>query len=209
MRKLVIALVVLVALGAVADVVARSVAEDRIATRLASELQTTSDPEVDVGGWPFLYRVARGSIPSIDVSADGAGRGQLRLSNVTLELEDVTFSVSELASGDSRDVRVGGGQGSATLTDRALTAALRWREESLRARFVGGALEVSSEVLNGRAAGDASIDGGELTVSAADGAISQTFTLPGIADGVRYTSLEIGNGEAVLRFEVEESELGV
>ncbi|HEX2050510.1 MAG TPA: DUF2993 domain-containing protein [Actinomycetota bacterium] len=209
MRKLLVALVVLIALAAVADVVARSVAEDRIAARLATELRTTSDPAVDIGGWPFLYCVARGSIPSIEVSADGAGKGVLRLSNVTLELEDVTFSPAELASGETRAVRVGGGQGSATLTDRALTAALQRREESLEARFVGGALEVSSDVLNGRAAGDASIDGGELTVSAADGAISHTFPLPGIADGVRYTSVEIGTGSAVLRFEVEESDLGV
>lgn len=209
MRKLVVALVVLVALAVAADVVARSVAEDRIAARLATELRTTSDPEVGIGGWPFLYHVARGRISSIEISADGAGRGVLRLTNVTLELEDVTFSPSELASGDTRDVRVGGGQGSATLTDRALTAALQRREQSLRARFVGGAVEVSSDALGGSATGDASVDGRELTVSAADGAVSQTFALPGIADGVRYTSLDIGDGRALLRFEVEETELGV
>jgi len=84
MRKLLIAVVVLVLLGAAADFAAARVFEDRVTTELQREYDLGRRPVVQVRDFPFLPHLATGRFSTIDVaatdaSAKGINAAQLRL----------------------------------------------------------------------------------------------------------------------------------
>lgn len=66
------AVVVLVIAGLLygGDRLARTVAENRVATQLQSELGTDAKPTVNITGFPFLAQVMRGSVDTMHVVAD-------------------------------------------------------------------------------------------------------------------------------------------
>ena len=76
MRKLLIAAVVLVLLGAVADFAAARVFEDRVTEALQREYDLGRRPVVQVRDFPFLPHLATGRFSTIDVAAtDATARG--------------------------------------------------------------------------------------------------------------------------------------
>jgi hypothetical protein len=90
MRKLVIVLVVLIALGVVADRAAAYVAEGVVAQKI-QDAEGVEDASVDITGFPFLTQVLAGefsaievSMPTVDASTGGGG-------SVRVDELDVTF----------------------------------------------------------------------------------------------------------------------
>lgn len=93
MRRLVIALVVLIGLLVAADRVGNLIAERTVARTVQDSQHLTHRPDVDIGGFPFLTQLAAGKFGKVtlhdhDVTG-GSGRRALRLSEVTVVLRDV------------------------------------------------------------------------------------------------------------------------
>lgn len=80
-------LVVLALVLAGADRVANLVAEHKAAQALGATVG--SDPDVDIGGFPFLTQWAAGDFHAVTVSADHATFDDMRVSDVRLRLRDV------------------------------------------------------------------------------------------------------------------------
>lgn len=191
------ALVVLLGLGVVADFVARGAAETRVAARLQRSLDLTEEPEVEIGGFPFLLNLLAGSIPSVEVSSSSVARGALRFDEVVLTLDNVRFDLGAMSRGEG-EVRIGGGRGRAVMSGESLTALLRAEGAPVDVRFSGGRVLVDAEGPAEEAEGRLSLDGRRLVVSS--GSLPQDFSvaLPRVGSGVSYRSVEVGKGLAQL-----------
>ncbi|MBO8202808.1 DUF2993 domain-containing protein [Streptomyces smyrnaeus] len=111
LRILLVTLVVLAGLFVAADRIAVNLAEDEVAKKLKGQLGAASsgDPSVSIEGFPFLTQVVTKELDKVkievaDVTATTSDR-QVRLSNVTMEADDVRLSnnfgtaVAERATG--------------------------------------------------------------------------------------------------------------
>lgn len=122
MRKSLIAVAVVLALAALADVVARNVAESRLADHI-DEHQSVTGTEVDIHGFSFLLQAARSEFGEVDVTlptiqASASGSPVLQVDDVRLKLSDL--HTSQMFTEAVAD-RV---QGSGTVSYEQLTAIL-------------------------------------------------------------------------------------
>jgi len=86
--RLVIGLVVLVALAVAADFVAKSVAQDK----LASEIQQhgfPKKPTVSIAGFPFLTQVAARDIRQVTLSSKNIPEGPVRISRISAVMSGI------------------------------------------------------------------------------------------------------------------------
>jgi hypothetical protein len=201
MRKLVIALIVLALLAGAADVFARRAAEDRIADRLQKTFELSSEPGVGVGGFPFLLNVVRGEIPSIEMSGDRVRSEDVTLQDVDVQIDDVTFSLSDVIDG-SGQIRAAGGDGSAAVTEANLNAALETAGAPFTLSIGSGGITATSADGGASAEGEVALEGGALTVGAA-GLGSVTLDLPSLGGRVSYEELDLEEGRAALGFTVQ------
>jgi LmeA-like phospholipid-binding len=89
MRKLLIAVVVLVLLAAVADFAAARVFEDRVTDALQREYDLGRRPVVQVRDFPFLPHLATGRFSTIDVAATDASARGINAARLQLTLHGV------------------------------------------------------------------------------------------------------------------------
>jgi hypothetical protein len=114
MRKLLIAVVVLVGLFVAADRIALVVAEHQVSNKLAATYNLSQPPGVSIHGFPFLTEVAAGQYQQVDVSV-----GSLVSNNVPVQNLDAQFTS---VHAPLRQVL---GSGSSTITaDQATGTAL-------------------------------------------------------------------------------------
>lgn len=107
MRALLVVLVVLALAGVGADRVAHRVATDEAEQQLVAE--GFSDPQVDVGGFPFLTQLLSRDFDSVDVESASVERDGLRA-------EDLTATASRVSAPSGGPVTVGSLSGEATVT---------------------------------------------------------------------------------------------
>lgn len=96
MRRLVIGVIVLVGLLVAADRIGNAIAEHTVAKTVQDSQHLAHEPDVDIGGFPFLTQLAAGRFGKVtlrdrDVTAGGGARA-LRLSTVTVVLRDVSVA---------------------------------------------------------------------------------------------------------------------
>ena len=114
MRKLLIALVILVVLFIAVDRIGVVLAEDQIASRIATAYNLPTDPGVSITGFPFLTQVVTGNYQQIDVTADQVQADGATLHDLNVHLTGVHATISQLL-----------GSGTSTVTaDRAAGSAL-------------------------------------------------------------------------------------
>jgi hypothetical protein len=114
MRKLLIALVVLVVLFIAVDRIALVIAEDEVASRIATAYSMPVEPGVSITGFPFLTQVVSGDYQQIGVTADQIQADGVTLYDLNVHLTGVHATISQLLGG-----------GSSTITaDRAAGTAL-------------------------------------------------------------------------------------
>lgn len=114
-RKLLIVVIALLIAAAAGDLWLRNYASDRIAARLATSLDLETEPDVEVGGFPFLLAALRGRFDSISISGAGLSRDGIELQEVELHLDDVRVAVADALTHLDK-VRIGRGRGAAVLT---------------------------------------------------------------------------------------------
>ena len=124
MRKLLILLIVVLVAAAAGDLWLRNYASDRIAARLATSLELNEEPEVEIGGFPFLLGALRGRFESISISGASLTREGIELEEVGLTLKNVRVAVTDALTNLDK-VRVGSGHGEAVLTEDELVGELQ------------------------------------------------------------------------------------
>lgn len=87
-----VAVVAVLAGGAVvADGIARSSTEDRLAGDLQQQIAgLRTEPDVTIGGWPFLTQVVGGELDQVDIAAEEAVLEGLTLQDLTVRLTGVS-----------------------------------------------------------------------------------------------------------------------
>ena len=124
MRKLLIAVLVLVGLGVTADYGAAAAAEYQLAKQIRGELGLAADPSVRINGFPFLSQALHGRYSEIDLRAAGLSVGPLHDVAVEATLHDVDAPLSELRSGELSSVRANEVEGRVRIKDKDLGRAI-------------------------------------------------------------------------------------
>ena len=99
MKKVALVLVVLLVLLLVADRVGASVAESAVASEVQSSTRLTTEPEVDVTGFPFLTQALAGRYEQVEVTATDVPAGDLTVSRLDATLMGVQVPLSDAVSG--------------------------------------------------------------------------------------------------------------
>ena len=206
MRKfLILFLVAVVVLAVVADIFVKGLAEREVAAELSSALELDDEPEVEIESFPFLIAFAQGNFDAMTISSEDVEAGALRISEITLILEDVSFEPSEVIGGSTDEITIEGGSGSGVLTDQDLTRSLQSKGGEGSVTFSGGEAQMDTDA--GSATATVEITDGVLGISTPDGVVSVTFRLPTLGGRVTYEGIEIEDGEAILDLGVAPGEL--
>jgi LmeA-like phospholipid-binding len=137
MRKLLIAVVVLVLLGAVADFAAARVFEDRVTEALQREYDLGRRPVVQVRDFPFLPHLATGRFSTIDVAATDASARGINAAQLKLTLHGVRVP-REVMLGEPGRVTVDRADGTIELTEAEVNRLLA-------DRLQGGTLAIGED----------------------------------------------------------------
>jgi hypothetical protein len=123
MRKLLIAVVVLILLGAVADFAAARIFEDRVTEALQREYDLGRRPVVQVRDFPFLPHLATGRFSTIDVAATDASAQGINAAQLKLTLHGVRVP-REVMLGEPGRVTVDRADGTIELTEAEVNRLL-------------------------------------------------------------------------------------
>ena len=169
MRKLLIAVVVLVLLGAVADFAAARIFEDRVTEALQREYDLGSRPVVQVRDVPFLPHLATGRFSTIDLAATDATARGINAAQLKLTLHGVRVP-REVMLGEPGRVTVDRADGTIELTEAEVNRLLA-------DRLQGGSLAITADGARVRVEvpllGEALVTG---RLGAREGAVSFTPT---------------------------------
>ena len=221
MRKLLIAVVVLLLLGAAADFAAARVFEDRVTEALQREYDLGRRPVVQVRDVPFLPHLATGRFSTIDLAATDATARGINAAQLKLTLHGVRVP-RDVLLGEPGRITVDRADGTIELTEAEVNRLLADRlgggrltidEDGVEARvqvpFLGRTVDARvTGVLGARDGGvtftPKQIRLGELgrLDPAQEGLLASRFTfqvpLPELPAGVRLERVETRPGSVVL-----------
>lgn len=124
MRKLVIALLVVVGLAVAADYGAAAAAEYQVSKQMREKLGLAADPSVRVEGFPFLTQAVSGEYSQVDIRASGMSVGPLHDVGVEATLHDLTAPLSQVRSGDLQSARAARVQARVRVKDKDIGRAI-------------------------------------------------------------------------------------
>jgi hypothetical protein len=222
MRKLLIAVVVLVLLGAGADFAAARIFEDRVTDVLQREYDLGRRPVVQVRDVPFLPRLATGRFSTIDVAATDATARGVNAARLRLTLHDVRVP-PEVMLGEPGRVTVDRADGTIELTEAEVNRLVADRLQGGSLAIGEDGVEVRTQVrllgqpLDALLTGRLGVRDGEVTFTpdevrlgeqgrldpAQEGLLASRFTfqvpLPELPAGVRLERVDTRPGTLVLR----------
>jgi LmeA-like phospholipid-binding len=218
MRKLLIAVVILVLLGAGADFAAARVFEDRVTGALQREYDLGRRPVVQVRDFPFLPHLATGRFSTIDVAATDAQAKGINAAQLQLTLQGVRVP-REVMLGEGGRVTVERADGTIELTEAEVNRLLADRLQGGTLQITGDGVEVKVDLdLVGQALAKGRLGArdGEVTFTpdeirlgdrgpldpATQDLLSDRFTfqvpLPELPAGVRLERVDTRPGTVVL-----------
>jgi hypothetical protein len=221
MRGLIWTLVVLTLLlggAAVADGLARSAAEERVAAEIAQTLPGVGGvPEVSIGGVPFLTQYAAGRLRTVRITADDATVEGLRMEDVAVVLDGVSTSkpytaergtltalVRTQAIADVMSVPL-----DLSIRDGELVASMSVfglpLDVVLEARAAGTAVEVD---VTGFVLAGAHVDSADLPAQITAQLQGLAFGVPGLPPGMELTDVTVAADGLVLTAAAEALVLG-
>jgi LmeA-like phospholipid-binding len=145
MRKLLIAVAVLVLLGAGADFAAARIFEDRVTEALQREYDLGKRPVVQVRDVPFLPRLATGRFSTIDVAATDATARGVNAAQLKLTLHGVRVP-PEVMLGEPGAITVDRADGTIELTEAEVNRLLADRLQGGSVAIKEDGVEVRSRV---------------------------------------------------------------
>jgi hypothetical protein len=163
-RAIAVVLLLLAGLAVLADRVAVGVAEDRVATELASKGGLAGTPEVEIAGFPFLTQAIGGSYDDVRISLTAEQLGQPEGTRADVVLHGVEVPLSGALSGSVQEVPVERIDGTATLSYALISAQLgsdtRLEREGDGLRITR-TVEVLGQRLRLTATGQVTLDGND------------------------------------------------
>ncbi|MEV6234750.1 LmeA family phospholipid-binding protein [Saccharopolyspora shandongensis] len=106
MKKLAIALVIIVGLLVGADFGAAAIAEYQVSKRLAEQMQLRENPDVRINGFPFLTQAIAGNYRDVQVAANAVQVGQLNEVGIEADLHGARVSTADVISGTADHITV-------------------------------------------------------------------------------------------------------
>ncbi|MDS1271912.1 DUF2993 domain-containing protein [Lipingzhangella sp. LS1_29] len=101
MRKvLVVGVLVLLALVVAADRGLHYATENEVGNQVARQYPMTAEPDVTIGGFPFLTQVIAGTYSEVNVVTGAFTYNEVQLERVDVTLTDVEAPLSDLLSGE-------------------------------------------------------------------------------------------------------------
>jgi hypothetical protein len=133
MRRLVIALLVLIGLLVAVDFGSAALAESAVSREMRQQIGLVDDPDVRINGFPFLTQALAGQYSDVDVTARRLTIGQLREVQLRAQLHDVSAPISMLLGSGPKTVRVRQVEGTALVSandlERLVPGVKRMRVE--------------------------------------------------------------------------------
>jgi hypothetical protein len=179
MRKLLIALAVLIVLLVVADRIAVVIAQNQISDKIEASYGLPAKPGVNIHGFPFLTQVATGNYSEIDVTAAQVNAGGTVLHDLNAQFTGVHASLSQVLGQGASTVTADRASGSAVVSlsqvDRRLPHGLRIRADgdhllvSGTVRYQGSRVPVSASVNLGVSGAGIKVTPVHVTVSGSSG----------------------------------------
>lgn len=210
MRKfLVVFLIFLAVVVVVGDVLARSFAQNTIASQTAQQMNMPEEPDVSIEGWAFLPQAISGNYSEINLSADSATVENVDVEQVRVDLSDVDAPLMGLIGGDP-DVTAGEVDGSVVLPygylnsqlpegvtinnegeEARMSGELAITELDLSTQISSGAeFEVDDDTLHVRPV-DVEVDGApSQVVDSVAGMLSFSIQIPDLPYGLRITDVD-------------------
>jgi len=169
MRKLLVAIVVVLGLLVVADRVLAVVAAHAVADKVAEDQQDCAKPGVDIGGFPFLTQAIRGRYDDVRLTTHCQTKG-VSLDPVSADLRGVHVSLTSIVHRKVSRVPVDDLTGSATLPYSEINAHLPGQQLSVGAGpnntiTVTGTLSVAGHSVSAHGTGAVSISDGQLHIA--------------------------------------------
>ena len=203
MRKLLVAVVVLVLLGAVADFAAARIFEDRVTEALQREYDLGRRPVVQVRDFPFLPHLATGRFSTIDLAATDATARGITAAQLKLTLHGVRVP-REVMLGEPGRVTVNRADGTIELTEAEVNRLLGDRLQGGRLAIGQDGVQLRTRLeLLGQPL-DAVVTG---RLGARDGGISFTPTRIRVGDGGSLDPAQVDLLSSQLSFRVPLPEL--
>ncbi|GAA0506130.1 hypothetical protein GCM10011581_47900 [Saccharopolyspora subtropica] len=106
MKKLAIALVILIGLLVAADFGAAAFAEYQVAKRMAAQLQLRETPDVRINGFPFLTQAVAGDYRDVQVAANAVHVAQFNELGIEADLHHARVSTAEVLAGTADRITV-------------------------------------------------------------------------------------------------------
>jgi hypothetical protein len=208
-KKLLVALVVLVVLAVVADRVALNIAERQVATQIQHQADLSGAPGVDITGFPFLTQAVAGRYTDVRISLTAAELGQPAGTRADVSLRGVRLPLSDVLSGSVQQIPVDRVDGSATLAYPLLAqqigpgTTLTPAGNGLR---ISSTVEIAGQRFPVTASGTVRLDGRDLVidvqhasgagvqlpsflVSQVSAALGLRYRIPALPFGLRLTGL--------------------
>jgi hypothetical protein len=193
MRKLLIALVVVVALLVGADFGLRLTAEYWVGRGLQHDLSLSERPSVSMGDFDPVTVQANGTS-----SAEG-----ISLESVMLTLHDVTFSPGQLMVGGRTRIIAVRGEGTAELTERELDRAVRTSVPAT-VHLKDGRVVIRLDQSEQEVMATASISGGGVVLRPIQPPLPVvSVALPELVKGLTYREVRIERDVATLSFTLQ------
>jgi hypothetical protein len=156
MRRLIIALLVLVGLFVAVDFGSAALAESAVSRQMREQIGLVDDPSVRINGFPFLTQAVSGRYSSVDVTASRIHVGPLQQLDVAAQLRDVDAPLSMLL-----------GSGPKTLAVREVEGTVRVPATDVE-RLLPGVKNLRIETLDEEALAQAVEDGGPASLTQID-----------------------------------------
>ena len=171
MRALLVVLLLLGGLALAADRGAEAVAEDRVAQLVAERGGLVGEPEVEMGGFPFLPQAVGGRYDDVRIALTGADLGQPEVTRAHVALRGVEVALADVLAGSVQEIPVERVDGTATLPYGLLAAQVgpgtTVTPDGDRLR-VQRTVEVAGVGVRLAATGTLSLDGDTLVVDVDD-----------------------------------------
>jgi hypothetical protein len=198
-------------------------AESRLASSVQDALGLPEKPDIELQGFPFLLQVARGRLQAISVAVDDVEVEGLPFQRVTLGLDDLSFDIGALLSGQgAAEARSGSAQ--AVITENALSRYLQDSGTPVLVRLPGPGIRVSTRISAGgetttaTAEGGILVEGGRLvfapdrvdvegSVGVPAAALAFDIPLPDLVPGIQYERVLVHDGTAAIEASLDGASL--
>jgi hypothetical protein len=201
MRKLLVAVAVLLVVYVAADIGARFWAQWWVGGQLQRSLHLSKSASVSFGGVLFIPEVVSGHIPSATVHAASFTSEGVHFQSATLDLRDIRFSPSQVfLSKHEGSIRARGGDGSVAMTGSDITEALRGQGVDVTVQLADGQVRLSGDSVPGEVTVQPSIENGELVLRS--GGVSVSLKLPEVVPGLTYRGVKLDGDVGELLFTV-------